>query len=249
MAQLAMQPLKTKWTAYKGEYDLPEPLPPLAEHRGGMCPTGLAFHHPAAPLLKEWATYGCPMRTGHSWSKDNMQEAINRGPHQSALAEEAIAHFKAEVDKKVKMGQAKVVAWDSIKDDPPENLKISPIAAIPHKSKQFRSILDLLFHLQLKQGGVLPSVNSTTVKTAPTGAIDQLGHSLSRIIHGFAEIDDDAVIFMAKWDIKDGFWRLNIGTGAEYNFAYVMPRPPGTPTLLVVPTSLQMGWIESPPFF
>ncbi len=147
------------------------------------------------------------------------------------------------------MGQAKLVSWDSIKESPPENLKISPIAAIPHKSKQFRSILDLSFHLRLKQWGVLPSVNSTTVKTAPKGAIDQLGHSLSRIIHAFAETKDDAVIFMAKWDIKDGFWRLDNGEGAEYNFAYVLPQPPGSPTLLVVPTSLQMGWVESPPFF
>ena len=98
-----------------------------------------------------------------------------------------------------------MVEWESIKDNPPENLKISPIAAIPHKSKQFRSILDLSFSLRLKQGGVLPCVNSTTVKTAPKGAIDQLGHSLSRVIHAFAETDDDAKIFMAKWDIKDGF--------------------------------------------
>jgi hypothetical protein len=178
-----------------------------------------------------------------------MQEAIERGPHRSALSDEGIAHFKAEVDEKVAMGQAKVVEWELIKDDPPGYLKISPIAAIPHKSKQFRSILDLSFNLRLKQGGVLPSVNSTTVKTAPKGAIDQLGHSLSRIIHAFAETDDDAVIFMAKWDIKDGFWRLDNGAGAEYNFAYVMPQPPGAPTLLVVPTSLQMGWVESPPFF
>jgi hypothetical protein len=54
---------------------------------------------------------------------------------------------------------------------------------------------------------------------------------------------------MAKWDIKDGFWRLDAGKGAEYNFSYVMPQLPGSPTLLVVPTSLQMGWVESPPFF
>jgi hypothetical protein len=62
---------------------------------------------------------------------------------------------------------------------------------------------------------------------------------------------------MAKWDIKDGFWRLVIEAGAKYiievgakyNFTYVLPQPPGTPTLLVVPTSLQMGWIESPSFF
>jgi len=51
-------------------------------------------------------------------------------------------------------------------------------------------------------------VNSTTVKTAPKGTIDQLGHSLTCIIHAFAEAEEDALIFMAKWDIKDGFWRL-----------------------------------------
>jgi hypothetical protein len=37
--------------------------------------------------------------------------------------------------------------------------------------------------------------------------------------------------------------------GAEWNFAYVLPQNPRQPIYLVVPTSLQMGWIESPPFF
>ena len=178
-----------------------------------------------------------------------MQAAIERGPHRSALLDEATAHFKAEVDEKVRTGQAKLVAWDSIKDNPPPELKISPIAAIPHKSKQFRSILDLSFHLRLARGEVIPSVNSTTVKTAPKGAIDQLGHSLSRIIHAFVKTEDDARIFMAKWDIKDGFWRMDAEDGAEWNFSYVLPQSPGNPCLLVVPTSLQMGWVESPPFF
>jgi hypothetical protein len=54
---------------------------------------------------------------------------------------------------------------------------------------------------------------------------------------------------MAKWDIKDGFWRLDAEDGAEWNFVYVLPQNPGQPIYLVVPTSLQMGWIESPPFF
>ena len=47
---------------------------------------------------------------------------------------------------------------------------------------------------------------------------------------------------MAKWDIKDGFWRLDAEEGAELNFH------PREPIYLVVPTSLQMGWVESPPF-
>ncbi len=129
-----------------------------------MCPSGMALLHPAADLLKEWATYyGCPTNTGKPWTQDQMQAAVDRGPHRSALTDDTIAHFRNEVDDKVKSGQVKLVAWDFIKDNPPAELKISPIAAIPHKSKQFRSILDLSFNLRLKQGGIIPSVNATTI--------------------------------------------------------------------------------------
>ena len=168
---------------------------------------------------------------------------------QAVVDSEAIAHFKAEVNDKVKSGQAKLVSWDSIKDNPLAELKISPIAAIPHKWKQFCSILDLSFNLRLKQGSTVPSVNSTTVKTAPKGAINQLGHSLTRVIHAFAEAKEDTHIFMAKWDIKYGFWRLDAEEVAKWNFSDVLPQHPGEPIYLVVPTSLQMGWVESPPFF
>ena len=54
---------------------------------------------------------------------------------------------------------------------------------------------------------------------------------------------------MAKWDIKDGFWRMDCEEGEEWNFAYVLPQPEGEPIKLVIPTSLQMGWVESPPYF
>ena len=168
---------------------------------------------------------------------------------QAVVDSEAIAHFKAEVNDKAKSRQAKRVLWDSIKDNPPAELKISPIAAIPHKSKQFCSILDLSFNLLLKQGGIVLLVNSTTTKIAPKGAINQLGHSLNCIIHAFAEAEEDAHIFMAKWDIKYGFWRLDVEEGAEWNFSYVLPQHPGEPIYLLVPTSFQMGWVESPPFF
>ena len=92
-------------------------------------------------------------------------------------------------------------------------------------------------------------MNDTTEKTAPAGAIDQIGECLSRIIHAFAEADDEAKIFMAKSDIKDGFWRMDYAAGEEWNFTYVLPQEEGEPLSLVVPTSLQMGWVESPPYF
>ena len=107
--------------------------------------------------------------------------------------------------------------WDNIKHTPPAQLKISPIAMIPHKSRKFRAILDLSFGVKMSESERIPAVNEASVKTAPVGAIDQLGHSLSLIIHAFAQTDNDAKIFMSKWDIKDGFWRLDCQEGEERN--------------------------------
>jgi hypothetical protein len=162
---------------------------------------------------------GCPVRTGRPWTRDMMEEAVQRGPHQLALTPEALEHFAAEAKAKVEKGQAKLVYWDDIKDNPPPELKISPVAAIPHKPKAYRTILDLSYKLRLKNGGVVKSVNDATEKVAPQGSIDQIGESLSRIIYAFAETDDDAKIFMAKWDIKDDSWRMGGEEGQEYNFA------------------------------
>ena len=231
----------SQWMEHMGQvaYDLtplPRTRPP---HWNFMCPTGPALNHPAATLLREWATLGCPTRTGRNWTKEEIWAAVERGPHQSATSPEALTHFTEEIKEKLDKKQAHLVAWDDIKDDPPAQLKISPIAAIPHKSKAFRSILDLSFRLRLKTGGVLVAVNDTTIKSAPKEAINQLGECLTRIIHAFAETDNDAKIFMAKWDIKDGFWRMDCREGDEWNFAYVLPQPKEAPILIVVPTSLQ----------
>ncbi len=48
-----------------------------------------------------------------------MWEAVAQGPHQSSLSPDALARFSAESAKKVKVGQAKLVLWDNIKDNPP----------------------------------------------------------------------------------------------------------------------------------
>ena len=215
-----------------------------------MHPSGLALHHPAADRLLQYATKGCPAETGQDWTMDMIQAAIDRGPHKSAMTPEAMEYIQSEAFDKERIGKARIVEWiGEFKRSPPAQLKVSPIAAIPHKSRAFRSILDLSFILRLLAGGTVPSVNMNTVKTAPRAAINQIGHVLKRLIHAFAEAPEDAKIFMAKWDVKDGFWRLNNALGDEYNFAYVLPQEPGATPKLVIPTSLQMGWIESPPYF
>ncbi len=128
-------------------------------------PQGLALRHEAVGLLAEWAQFGCPTRTGQDWSLAEIQAAIDRGPHQSALKPNAIGHFAEEVSSKVTKGQARVVFWDDIKSNHPKQLKVSPVAAIPHKLQAYRSILDLSFKLRLEDGGVAELVNNTMLRS------------------------------------------------------------------------------------
>ena len=94
----------------------------------------------------------------------------------SAMVPEAMKQLQLEVAEKEKNDQVHVVKWDDIKDNLPKELKVSPIAMIPHKSRMFRAILDLSFGIRLEDGEQVPSVNDSSVKTAPRGAIDQLGN-------------------------------------------------------------------------
>lgn len=239
----------TWWSQQMGTFVKPPNLLNLPHHCNNMCPLGLALHHDAAALLTKYATLNCPTQTGKAWTWEQMQATIMRGPHASAMHPDARTQLYAEVHKKIKLGQARLVVWNNIKDNPLPELKISPVAMIPHKSRQFRAILDLSFPVKLNDGTEVPSVNGTSTKTGPGGAIDQIGHALRCIIHAFAATDPNAKIFMAKWDIKDGFWHLDCEQGQEWNFAYVLPDQDTLSLQLVVPTSLQMGWIESPPYF
>ncbi len=99
-ATLANQAMKSQWTIYQGEFKLPPPLTPLEQHHGEMRHSGLALLHPVAELLKDWATYECPTYMGKPWTQEQMQAAVDQGPHCLALSNTAIAHFRAEVNKR-----------------------------------------------------------------------------------------------------------------------------------------------------
>jgi hypothetical protein len=226
----ASQNPSTYWTKYEGKAVLPKQLPNPTKWHNNICPQNVAFHHPAAATLLKYATGGCPVESGKPWTKQQMTSAVERGPHISALAPDAIEAHLADAKEKVAHKQFWVVLWDEIKDKPPPHLKISPLTMVPHKSRAFRAILDLSFALQLEDGSPVMSLNNSTTKTAPYSAIDQLGHSLMQIVHASAEVDNDVKVFFAKFGIKYGFWRLDIADVEEWNFCYVLPQPKGEPT-------------------
>eukprot|EP00957_Ditylum_brightwellii_P093943 7154020-Ditylum_brightwellii.AAC.1 len=84
----------------------------------------------------------------------------------------------------------------------------------------------------------------------------QLETCIKRLVAGMADNYDKNKPFMfTKLGVKDGFWRLVVNEDDAWNFCYVLPPKDGTvPTCLdkveiVVPTSIQMGWTKSPPYF
>ena len=216
-----------------------------------MIPRNAALHHPAATTLMEYAQHGCPVDCGRDWTIAELQAAVDRGAHPSAKEPAAAAACRREALERVADGCCRVVKWNTIKHKPPPNLKISPIAAIPHKSRQFRMILDLSFALKV-DGKPLPSVNDASDKTlAPQHSMYELGNVIPRIIHTMAAAPDTGIPFMfSKVDLKDGYWRMVVDSNDAWNFAYVLPPDlPDEEPRLVIPDSLQMGWSESPPFF
>jgi hypothetical protein len=220
---------------------------------GLMWPRGIALLHDAAPLLMSYSETGCPTDCGRNWTKEHIITALKRGAHPTAKKPEARRYLINQTMSKVQENFAKIVKWRDIKHNIPPKLKISPIAMIPHKSRDYRSILDLSFQLRIN-GKKQESVNTATNKLAPQKAMAGLGNALQRLIQTMAQNHDKSVPFkFAKCDIKDGFWRMVVSKNDSWNFCYTIP-PPSKQTHLddieiVVPSSLQMGWCESPPFF
>ena len=64
-----------------------------------------------------------------------------------------------------------------------------------------------------------------------------------------ATVPAEEHIQFSKLDLADGYWRMIITREERWNFAYVMLTKPGEELMVVVPSTLQMGWNESPAFF
>jgi hypothetical protein len=217
-----------------------------------MWPTSHALHHPAAPLLHEYAEKGCPVDCGPDWTRDQLLAALDYGAHPTADDPIAADCLEKETKDKIERGFARIVTWGELEPNLPKKLKLSPVAMIPHKSRLFRCILDLSFNIKLDHNKLHPSVNESTTKHAPQGSMAELGNALRRIIAMLADHQGSNKEFrFSKLDIKDGFWRMVVSDVDAWNFCYALPNKSGRieDTRIVVPNCLQMGWCESPPFF
>jgi len=126
------------WSKFTGKEVMPPTIPTPTEWRGQMCPRNLALHHPAAATLLQYATGGCPVKSGKPWTREEIEAAIARGNHSSAQEPEAIRFHMEQVNDKIANNQCRIVLWDDIKDNIPPQLKV-PLAMVPHKSRAFRA--------------------------------------------------------------------------------------------------------------
>ena len=141
--------------------------------------------------------------------------------------------------ERVQDGCCKVVRWNDIKHNPPANLKVNPISAIPHKSRSFHMILDLSFQLQ-NVTTPPPSVNDASEKTlASQHAIFVLGNVIPRLVHQMAWSPSNTPFMFTKIDLKDRYWRMVVSNTDAWNFAYVLqPLQQTDNPELAIPTSL-----------
>jgi hypothetical protein len=95
-------------------------------------------------------------------------------------------------------------------------------------------------------------VNADTIKLAPHEAMQfsRALHALERLLFRIHHANPRyGPVYMNKIDISDGFYRVALAAASCPKLAIVLPTRPGEPTLLAIPLSLPMGWIESPPAF
>ena len=89
--------------------------------------------------MKQYATKGCPVDVNRTWTLEELDAAVERGPHASALEPDAIDQIQEEAREKESQGFAKVHKWEDLRANLAKHpqLKISPLAMIPHKSRRY----------------------------------------------------------------------------------------------------------------
>jgi hypothetical protein len=205
-------------------------------------------------MILDWATNGCPTNCGPDWTQDQIKAYLAYSNHTSANSPQAIQAITAETQERIAAGICQAVSWNTIKVNPPPHLKISPLAAIPHKTRLFRLIHDLSFSLcHTHNAAPFQPVNRFSDKDqVPHHSMHELGNVIPRLLRKLATLDTRRPIFFTKIDLKDGYWRVRVTENGKWNFAYALPQlsqdSPEDITLILC-LALAMGWIDSPPFF
>jgi len=130
-----------------------------------------------------------------------------------------------------------VLPYDQVCDL--EALRLSPLGVKEERTRRPRLVVDHTFFF----------VNRDTLAMAPKEAM-QFGAALPRILRQLRHANPAyGPAKLAKYDVKDGFYKLHLHPSHAPALATILPTEPGEPQLIAIPTVLTMGWINSPPTF
>lgn len=193
--------------------------------------------HPARRLLKRLKHRGAPVKfTTPPWSRQQLHDAINRGPHQSC--QQYIDFLDEEFIDMIKKGQWVILPASVALKLP--GLRVSPPGVVPQRDRRPRWICDYSWSL----------VNAETIKLAPRDAM-QFGNCLDRVLREVLLADPKyGPVLLNKTDLSDGFYRMCLCPDDIPKLGVIYPSRPGqTEAYIALPLVLPMGWAESPPYF
>ena len=212
-------------------------------------------------MLETLSNNGVPTNCGHHWEDAVLDRAWQAGPHVSALTDENVILVWEDLSYQENAGFVQIVTEAELFDticNP--HLKLSRIAVVLQANRHGRIILNLSAQVDMGHGWppgkrchrniVHPSVNETTMPAANQATVGDLGTARPALLKFMFDADCTWEIRWQKIDLSDGFWRMIVELGQEYNFIFQMPQRPGDSEIFyAIPSSLQMGWMNSPAYF
>ena len=208
-----------------------------SRRRGGDLSSLNNINHPAQRLLKHLKHRGAPVKfTTPPWSRQKLNDAISRGPHQSC--KEYIDFLDEEFVDMINKGQWVILPASVALKLP--GLRVSPPGVVPQRDRRPRWICDYSWS----------GVNAETIKLAPKEAM-QFGNCLDRVLREILLADPKfGPVLLNKTDLSDGFYRMCLNPDDIPKLGVIYPSRPGQQEALVaLPLVLPMGWAESPPYF
>ncbi len=172
---------------------------------------------------------------GPTPTQHELEAKIQRGAHQSAHKHKAF--IRQEMAEFINSGYWVVLPFDQVKHLP--NLHLSPLGVKEERERKPRLVADHSFYGE----------NNLTVPYAPTEAM-QFGSTLYQILHRIRHANPKfGPVYMSKYDLKDGFYRLHLRPDHAPALAVILPQYDGEPPMVAIPLVLTMGWVNSPPTF
>lgn len=228
-----------EWAARNAEYLAKYGWYRLARSRRGRSEISSSvgeLPHDAAGYLDFLRRLGAPVLS-HAPPKtpDELQHAVDRGPHPSAIAYQDF--LWGEAFEMCQRRHTMILPFSAVKHI--TGVQISPPGVVPQRERRPRTICDLTFS----------GVNANTAPLTHDEAM-QFGNTLLRILFRIYRADPRwGPVYLAKVDISDGFYNITVNPNGVKHFGIILPTPPGQEPLVLFFLGLPMGWVSSPPVF